>query len=151
MNAIITIQFKISAFLATAYNAKLDTQLLTIKMIKIFHLTFVLLSIFSFVGRVILSETHPAILKQKAFKIAPHVIDTLLLISGITLVFQGGWLSREYGWIVAKIVALLGYIGLGVVVMRNRGTVRWLAFVGAMTCFVYIGIVAVTKNAFFFF
>ena len=120
-------------------------------MIKIIHLTFIFLSIFSFVGRVILSETQPAILKQKALKIAPHVIDTLLLVSGITLVFQGGWLSTDYGWIIAKIVALIGYIGLGVVVMRNRGTVRWLAFVGAMACFVYIGIVAVTKNAFFFF
>jgi uncharacterized membrane protein SirB2 len=119
-------------------------------MIKIFHLTFILLSILSFVGRVILSETHPAILKQKALKIAPHIIDTLLLVSGITLVFQGGWLSTDYGWIIAKIVALLGYIGLGVIVMHNRGTTRWLAFAGAMACFVYIGIVAVTKNAFFF-
>jgi len=132
------------------YNAKSEVQPFESNMIKIIHLTFILLSIFSFVGRVILSETHPAILKQKAFKIAPHVIDTLLLVSGITLVFQGGWLSTDYGWIIAKMVALLGYIGLGVVVMRNRGTVRWLAFVGAMVCFVYIGIVAVTKNAFFF-
>lgn len=119
-------------------------------MIKIFHLTFVLLSILSFVGSVILSETHPAILKQKPLKITPHVINTLLLISGFTLVFQGGWLSTDYGWIIAKIVAILAYIGLGVIVMHNRGTVRWLAFVGAMTCFVYIVIVAVTKNAFFF-
>ncbi|MEI6336858.1 MAG: SirB2 family protein [Methylococcaceae bacterium] len=119
-------------------------------MIKYFHLTFILLSVFSFVGRVILSETHPAILKQKALKIAPHVIDSLLLVSGITLVFQGGWLGGDFGWIVAKIIALLGYIGLGVIVMRNRGTVRWVAFFGAMACFVYIGIVAVTKNAFFF-
>jgi len=120
-------------------------------MIKIFHLTFIVLSLVSFVGRVILSETHPALLKQKALKIAPHVIDSLLLVSGITLVFQGDWLSADYGWIIAKIMALLGYIGLGVVVMRNRGAARWLAFVGAMACFVYIGIVAVTKNAFFFF
>jgi uncharacterized membrane protein SirB2 len=120
-------------------------------MIKDFHLTFVLLSIFSFVGRVILSETHPAILKQKALKIVPHVIDTLLLVSGIALVFQGAWLATDYGWIIAKLVALFGYIGLGVVVMRNRGTVRWLAFVGAMVCFVYIGITAVTKNPLFFF
>ena len=86
-------------------------------MIKYFHLTFILLSVFSFVGRVILSETHPAILKQKALKIAPHVIDSLLLVSGITLVFQGGWLAGDFGWIVAKIIALLGYIGLGVVVV----------------------------------
>lgn len=121
------------------------------RMIKIFHLSFVLISIFSFVGRVILSETHPEILKRKPFKIAPHVIDTLLLLSGITLVFQGSWLSTQYGWIIAKLVALIGYIGLGVLTMRNRGTVRWAAFVGAMACFVYIGIVAVTKNPLFFF
>lgn len=119
-------------------------------MIKFFHLSFVLISIIGFVSRVVLSETHPELLKQKLFKIAPHVVDTLLMLSGIMLVFQGAWLTAEYGWIIAKIVALAGYIGLGVMTMRNRGTVRWLAFGGAMTCFVYIGIVAVTKNALFF-
>ncbi len=119
-------------------------------MIKFIHLSFVLISVISFVGRVVLSETHPEMLKQKLFKIAPHVIDTLLLLSGIALVFQGQWLAAEYGWIIAKMVALLGYIGLGVMTMRNRGTVRWAAFGGAMVCFVYIGIVAVTKKALFF-
>ncbi|MEY3786928.1 MAG: hypothetical protein RLZ75_1135 [Pseudomonadota bacterium] len=127
------------------------TRLQRNNMIKIFHLTFILLSISTFIGRVILSETHPAILKQKALKIAPHVIDSLLLLSGITLIFQGGWFSMEYGWIFAKILALVGYIGLGIIVMRNHGTTRWLAFAGAMACFVYIGVVAVTKDAFFFF
>ncbi len=119
-------------------------------MIKFIHLSFVLISVISFVGRVVLSETHPQILKQKLFKIAPHVIDTLLLLSGILLVFQGQWLAAEYGWIIAKMLALAGYIGLGVMTMRNRGTARWVAFGGAMACFVYIGIVAVTKNALFF-
>ncbi|MDP2904241.1 MAG: SirB2 family protein [Methylovulum sp.] len=119
-------------------------------MIKIFHLTFILLSIFSFVGRIIVSETHPAMLKQKLFKIAPHIIDSVLLISGILLVFQGHWLTTEHGWITAKLFALLGYIGLGVVAMRHRGTDRWLAFTGAMLCFAYIGVVAVTKNPLFF-
>lgn len=119
-------------------------------MIKFFHLSFVLISVISFVGRVILSETRPEILKQKPFKVAPHIIDSLLLLSGITLVFQGAWLASEYGWIIAKMVALVGYIGLGVMTMRNRGTTRWIAFAGSMACFVYIGIVAVTKNALFF-
>lgn len=119
-------------------------------MIKIFHLAFVLLSLASFVGRVTLSEVNPDMLKQKAFKIAPHVIDTLLLLSGIILVFQGAWLSVEHGWITGKIIGLLGYIGLGVVAMRNQGSARWLAFAGALACFAYIGIVAVTKNAWFF-
>lgn len=119
-------------------------------MIKTIHLTLVLLSIFSFVGRVILSETHPSQLKQPVFKVAPHIINTLLLLSGIILVFQGDWLARENAWIVAKIIALLGYIGLGIVTLRTRGSNRWLAFAGAMACFVYIGIVAVTKNPWFF-
>lgn len=119
-------------------------------MIKIIHLSFALLSFASFIGRVYLSENNAEILKEKVFKIAPHVIDTLLLLSGITLVFQGQWLSGNYAWIIAKMLALMVYIGLGVVVMKNRGSVRWTAFAGAITCFVYIGMVAVTKNVLLF-
>lgn len=111
---------------------------------------FVALSIISFTGRIIISEIHPSMLTQKWLKIAPHVIDTLLLLSGILLVFIGSWLSADYGWIIAKIVALLGYIGLGVVAMRSHGKQRWLAFAGALLCFVYIAMVAVNKQAFFF-
>ena len=119
-------------------------------MIKTFHLLFILISIISFVGRVILSETYPSLLQKKVVNIAPHIINTLLIISGVALIFQGGWLSISYGWIIAKIVALLIYIGLGIITLKQRGTNRWLAFIGAMACLVYIGIVAVTKNAFFF-
>lgn len=117
-------------------------------MLKTFHLLFVLIAISSFVGRVILSETQPEVLKQKLFKIAPHIIDSLLLLSGIVLAMQGSWAS--HGWLAAKLIALVAYIGLGIVTMRSRGNQRWLAFSGAMACFVYIGMVAVTKNPFFF-
>ncbi|MDD4906196.1 MAG: SirB2 family protein [Methylobacter tundripaludum] len=119
-------------------------------MIKILHLTFILLSISSFVGRVYLAEKRPELLEQKWIKIGPHIVNTLLLITGFTLVFQGSWLSGEYGWIVAKIIALLGYVGLGMVAIKSQGTLRWQAFAGALACFIYIGIVAVSKNAFFF-
>ncbi len=120
-------------------------------MIKILHLTFVLLSISSFVGRVILAEIHPEMLEQKWLKIGPHIVNTLLLITGFTLVFQGSWLSGEYGWIIAKIIALLGYVGLGIVAIKSQGDLRWKAFAGALACFVYIAIVAVSKHAFIFF
>lgn len=119
-------------------------------MIKIFHLIFVLLSISSFVGRVFLEESHPEFFDKKWVKIGPHIINTLLLATGFTLVFQGQWLSGEYGWIIAKIMALLGYIGLGIVTVKSQGAVRWQAFAGAMACFFYIVIVAVSKNALFF-
>lgn len=118
-------------------------------MIKIFHLSFAFITLFGFIGRVILSETHPRILKQKALKIAPHVIDTLLLVSGIMLIFQGHWLSGEYGWIIAKFAGLFGYIGFGVIAMRSQGKTKWLAFTGAIACFIYIGSVALTKQPWF--
>ncbi|WP_326498436.1 SirB2 family protein [Methylobacter sp. YRD-M1] len=117
---------------------------------KTIHLAFVALSLFSFIGRVVLSEVNPEMLKQKAFNIGPHVINTILLLSGIILVFQGSWLSMEYGWIIGKIIGLLGYIGLGIMVLHNQGATRWLAFAGALACFAYIGMAAVTKNAWFF-
>jgi len=120
-------------------------------MIKMLHMIFILLSISSFVGRVYLAEKQPDMLEQKWIKIGPHIINSLLLITGFTLIFQGSWLSGEYGWIVAKIIALLGYIGLGLVAIKSQGDLRWKAFAGALVCFVYIGIVAVSKNPLLFF
>jgi uncharacterized membrane protein SirB2 len=120
-------------------------------MIKMIHLTFILLSIFSFVGRVFLAQNRPEMLEIKWIKIGPHIVNTILLISGFTLVFQGQWLSGEYGWIVAKLIALLGYVGLGLVAIKSEGILRWQAFAGALACFIYIGIVAVSKHAFIFF
>ena len=119
-------------------------------MIKTFHLIFILLSISSFVGRIYLAEKRPEMLEQKWIKIGPHVINSLLLLTGFTLVFQGSWLSAEYGWIVAKLIALVAYVGLGIVAIKSQGELRWKAFAGALACFVYIAVVAVTKNAFIF-
>ena len=119
-------------------------------MIKIFHLTLILLSITSFVGRVVISEVQPGLLKQPLFKIGPHAINGLLLLSGVVLVFQGPWLAISSAWLVAKVLALFGYIGLGILTLQVRGQNRWFAFAGAMACFAYICIVAVTKNPLLF-
>ncbi|MGZ5050510.1 MAG: SirB2 family protein [Methylobacter sp.] len=120
-------------------------------MIKLFHLVFILLSVSSFVGRVYLAEKQPAMLEEKWIKIGPHILNGLLLLSGFALVFQGSWLSGEYGWIVAKLIALVAYVGLGIVAIKSQGELRWKAFAGAMACFIYIAAVAVTKSAFIFF
>jgi len=117
-------------------------------MIKLIHLIFIFSSFISFIGRIGLSVFKPSLLQNKLIKIAPHVIDTILLVSGITLVIQGNWLNGEYGWILSKFVLLLGYIGLGVMAMRFGGAKRWIAFVAAITCFISIFIIAITKNGF---
>ena len=118
-------------------------------MIKSLHIFFVLFSFFSFIARVILAATRPAVLKRKWLKISPHVVDTMLLLSGLTLVVQGHWLTFEYGWLVAKVIALLGYICFGTITMRQQGPTRWFAFSAALGCYLYIFIVAVSKNPWF--
>jgi uncharacterized membrane protein SirB2 len=119
-----------------------------VTMLKSLHMLFIALSLGSFVGRVLLSEFKPEVLQNRLSKIAPHVIDTLLLLSGVTLILTGGWLEGEFGWIISKFLVLLGYIGLGVICMHNRGLKRWLAFAGALACFVYIFVIAITKHGF---
>jgi uncharacterized membrane protein SirB2 len=119
-------------------------------MIKLLHLVFILLSISTFVGRVYLAEKQPEMLEQKWVKIGPHIINGLLLLSGFILVFQGSWLSAQYGWIIAKLIVLVAYVGLGIVAIKSQGALRWKAFAGALACFVYIAVVAVTKNPLLF-
>ncbi len=114
----------------------------------IIHITFVLISFFSFIIRVILLTFQSRLLKNKFFKITPHIIDTLLLLSGITLVIQGQWLTGEYSWVITKLIIIFIYIGLGVMVMRSVGIKRWLAFIATLSCYGYIIAIAVSKQSF---
>ncbi|MCK4494503.1 MAG: SirB2 family protein [Methylococcales bacterium] len=113
-----------------------------------FHIVFVALSLTSFIVRVLLIPLKPLWLKTKFFKIAPHIIDTFLLLSGLNLVIQNQWLEGDFNWIIAKFIALLIYIGFGVMVMRMKGITRWLAFIGALSFYGYIIAIAVTKYSF---
>ncbi|NOR79439.1 MAG: invasion protein [Methyloprofundus sp.] len=117
-------------------------------MIKSIHMLFILLSVGGFITRIMLAEFKPDILRTKVLKIAPHVIDTILLLSGIALVFQGNWMAGEYGWIITKLVMLIAYIGFGVMAMRSTGIKRWAGFILALACFGYILSVAITKHGF---
>jgi uncharacterized membrane protein SirB2 len=81
-------------------------------------------------------------------RILPHLIDTLLLASAIALVVMSRQYPVEQHWLTAKVVALLLYIGLGMVALR-RGrtrTVRTLAWLAALGVFVYIVSVAMTRS-----
>ena len=57
-------------------------------MIKVLHFTLAFLTVASFVIRAGWSFTAPDLLQQKWVRIAPHVIDTLLLTFGVVLAFS---------------------------------------------------------------
>ena len=86
-------------------------------------------------------------LALKITRIAPHVIDTLFLLSGVALVsiLQLNALSEP--WLLAKFAGLIGYIVLGMFAIKRGPTlqIRVIAFVGALSLFAYIVGVALTK------
>ncbi len=88
--------------------------------------------------------------KNKFLIIMPHVIDTLLLASGVTLAVMAGFSLTSSPWLLFKLLALVGYIGFGVVAMKVRGGIRWIGFCASTLCLIYMVMVALTKNPTFF-
>jgi len=121
--------------------------------IKWLHVACAVLSGGGFFIRGILMMRESVWLQARMVKIAPHVVDTVLLASAIILASQWGWAALQLPWLLAKIVALLAYIGLGVVALRagRNKQVRVLAWLAAMLVFVYIITVAMSKNPLVFF
>ena len=115
-------------------------------MLKSVHLLLVTLVFISFISRIILAEFSAAYLQKKWLKIAPHVIDTLLLLSGIALVIQGNWLSSNYSWITGKLFLLSIYIALGMLAMRSQGLRRWTTATTAIICLTLIVKIAINKQ-----
>ena len=77
-------------------------------------------------------------------RVAPHVNDTVLFISALTLAAIVGQYPFVTGWLTAKVVGLVVYILLGHIALRrgrNR-TERTVAFVAALSVLGYILAVA---------
>jgi uncharacterized membrane protein SirB2 len=117
-------------------------------VVKWVHVSCALLSGGGFFGRGVLMMQESALLQARLMKIVPHVVDSLLLVSAIALASQWGWAALQLPWLVTKIVALLLYIGLGMLALRRERTkiVRVSAWLAAMAVYIYIVAVAVTKN-----
>lgn len=116
--------------------------------IKLLHMACALLSVSGFFVRGILMMRESVWLQARVVKIAPHIVDTVLLVSAIILASQWGWAALQMPWLLAKIVALLLYIALGTVALRAGRTkaVRVSAWFAALLAFAYIVAIAVTKS-----
>lgn len=112
--------------------------------IKFLHLGSVLLSYILFFLRGIWVLRASPLMQQRWVRIAPHLIDTVLLASAITLAFMLGISPVTAPWLAAKIIALLLYIVLGSFALKRGKTRRaklayWLA---AQAVFFYIVLTA---------
>jgi uncharacterized membrane protein SirB2 len=116
--------------------------------LKVIHLSAVVISFTLFFLRgVWLLRTAP-IMQQRWVKIMPHSVDTVLLLSAIGLAWQLGYSPFNAPWLAAKIIALLLYIGLGMLAFRFARTnmQRLAAWLGALLVFGYIVAVAITHD-----
>ena len=117
-------------------------------LLKSVHLGAVVLSLAGFALRGALRLVDSPLLAHRFARIAPHVVDTVLLASALLLAWRiGQWPFVDH-WLTAKVLALAAYIVLGAFALRHartRGS-RALAFAGALAAAAYIVAVALTRD-----
>ena len=116
--------------------------------IKFIHVASVILSYSLFALRGVWMMQGAAALEQRWVKILPHVVDTVLLISAIALAVLIRQDPLSDAWLRAKVAGLLLYIGLGMIALKRGKTrqTRIAAWIAAQAVFLYIVLVALTKN-----
>lgn len=87
-------------------------------------------------------------MQQRWVKIAPHLIDTVLLTSAITLAVMLGISPLAAPWLAAKIAALLLYIVLGSIAIKRGKTrkIKLYAWLAAQAVFLYIVLTALAHD-----
>ena len=115
---------------------------------KNLHMTFAILSIAGFVIRGYWMMRSSPLSERLLTRIAPHVIDTLFLVTGIAMVVNLQLAVLQNNWLLAKFAGLIVYIVLGAIALRRGRTmkIRVTAFAGALLAFTYIANTAITKN-----
>lgn len=121
---------------------------MTFAEIKLIHETAAAISIIGFIARGAGMLGGARWLARRSVKTLPHVVDTVLLASAITLAWELRLSPLATPWLAAKIVGLVVYIVVGMFALRLGRTraVRATAFVAAVVVFAWIVSVAFTKD-----
>lgn len=116
------------------------------------HMLFALVSGAFFLLRGIWMLIDSGWLQRRWVRIVPHINDTLLLTAAIVLMVQLDQYPGTHAWLTAKVVALIVYIGLGMLALKpgRPKSIRVAAFGGALLTYGYILGVALTRNPLFF-
>ena len=125
---------------------------MTYLLFKHAHMTLAALSGALFLVRGLWMLADSPMRRRAWVKSAPHLIDSLLLVTAIILAWWSAQSPISNFWLTAKVGALIAYILLGSLALKYGKTrmVRLAAFIGALACFGYIVATAITKNPLFF-
>jgi len=117
-------------------------------VLKWVHIACAILSISGFMLRGMLMLLDSPLLTMRFARIAPHVVDTVLLASALWLAVLIGQYPFVQGWLTAKVLALIAYIVLGTLALKRARskTLRAAAFALALGVAAYIVSVALTRD-----
>src|SRR3990172_7406039 len=87
-------------------------------ILKTIHVGCVILSITGFVIRGVWMIRESPWLAKTWVRVAPHIIDTALLVSAILLTLQIRQYPFVHGWLTAKVLALAAYIVIGAIGLK---------------------------------
>lgn len=121
-------------------------------MFKHLHMTLAVISVALFTFRFALTLMQSAQLNKKWLKIAPHIIDTLLLALGVAMAIKLAINPLEQLWLGEKLLAVVAYIFTGYYTLklaRNR-PMQIIGYLGAMGWIGLIVRIAMTKQTYLF-
>nr|WP_216613477.1 SirB2 family protein [Vibrio sp. 99-8-1] len=119
--------------------------------LKNIHLLSIALSAILLSVRFALVMANSQLIDKKFIKIAPHVVDTVLLLTGIGLIISLGFIPFTAGteWFTQKVTCILAYFALGffALKMAKNKLLRIFAFFGALGWLVMAANIAMTKTS----
>ena len=118
--------------------------------LKAIHLAAVALSLTGFFARGLASLRGAAWVRGRLARTLPHIVDSVLLVSALSLAWSWRAVPGAAPWLTAKVIGVVIYIGFGVVALRpgRPVRVRAVAWVAALATFGWIVSVAITKSPF---
>lgn len=117
-------------------------------VIRAIHVGAVALSLAGFAARGVLMLAASPLLQTRFVRVTPHVVDTVLLASAAWLAWFLGQYPFVHGWLTAKVLGLVAYVGFGIMALRGGRTKRARAawFAAALAAAGYVVSVAVTRD-----
>ncbi|HKI59909.1 MAG TPA: SirB2 family protein [Mariprofundaceae bacterium] len=118
------------------------------ELIKLVHVSCVFLSVLFFFSRGLVMIRSPQFVGRLWVRRAAEAIDSVLLLSGLGLVWITGQMPWQEMWLAAKLGLLLVYILLGMVAFHwvDRPIVRFGAWLMAVLTFVMMVLVAMAHR-----
>jgi uncharacterized membrane protein SirB2 len=116
-------------------------------VLKHSHLLLAVVSISLFVYRFVLHLKASDKLQQKWLKIVPHIIDTFLLIFGVSMAVMASINPFQHHWLLAKLCLVVLYIVFGYIALKKATTTqgRIIAFSVAIMAVLSVVHLAMSK------